>query len=112
MEPLTFVSTRSAIRKILSASTPATDGSRVPMTEELRGILPGRFVPFLFPLGYHQVISDWLLWEILQHAEEQYPVLRELAGWRRQDVIVYLDALKEMRDRRVAEAYGRPGAVI
>jgi hypothetical protein len=83
------------------------------MTEELRGILPVRFVPFLFaPPGYHQVISDWLLREISQHAEEQYPVLREVGGWRRKEVIAYLDALKEMRDTRAAEAYGRPGAVI
>jgi hypothetical protein len=87
-------------------------GRRILMTEELRGILPGRFVPFLFPPGYHQVISDWLLWEISQHAEEQYPVLRELGGWRRNEVVAYLDALKDMRDRRAADAYGRPGAVI
>jgi hypothetical protein len=87
-------------------------GRQLLMTEELRGILPGRFVPFLFPPGYHQVISDWLLWEISQHAEEQYPVLRELGGWRRNEVVAYLDALKEMRDSRAAEAYGRPGAVI
>jgi hypothetical protein len=83
------------------------------MTEELRGILPRRgYVEFLFPPAYHQVVSDWLLWEISQHAEEEYPVLKELAGWHRHEVIAYLDTFKEMRDRRAAEAYGHPGAVI
>jgi hypothetical protein len=82
------------------------------MTEELRGILPGRFVPFLFPPAYQLIISDWLLWEISQHAEEHYPVLKGLVGWHRREVVAYLDALKELRDRRAAEGYGHPGAMI
>jgi len=52
------------------------------MTEELRGIIPKAFKPFLFPLACQQIITDWLLWEVIRNAEEVYPILKEIAGWR------------------------------
>lgn len=44
------------------------------MSDELRGIIPKFFRPFLFPVAQQQIISDWLLWEISQCAEEAYPL--------------------------------------
>jgi hypothetical protein len=82
------------------------------MTEELRGIIPKVFRPFLFPLEHQQIIVDWLLWEILRNAEDVYPVLKEIAGWRREEVIDYCKSQRNIWDERIAAMYGYPGAVV
>ena len=83
------------------------------MSEELRGIIPKVFKPFLFPLAHQQIITDWLLWEVLNSAEiERYPVLRELFAWRREEVINYCRSQHDLWDARIAATYGIPGAVV
>ena len=82
------------------------------MSEELRGIIPKIFKPFLFPLAHQQIITDWLLWEILRNAEDVYPVLKEIAGWRRQEIVTYCELQHDLWDARIAATYGTPGAVV
>ena len=78
------------------------------MSEELRGIIPKVFRPFLFPIAQQQIITDWLLWEIMRNAEEVYPLLREMVGWRRQEIMNYCDSQRELWDMRIAASYGFP----
>jgi hypothetical protein len=82
------------------------------MTEELRGIIPKAFKPFLFPLAYQQVTTDWLLWEVIRNAEEVYPILKEMAGWRRAEIIDHCSLHHEAMDRAIFEMYGAPGASV
>jgi hypothetical protein len=83
------------------------------MSEELRGIIPKVFKPFLFPLAYQQVIVDWLLWETIQSADlEAYPILKELTGWRRKEIMNYCESQHHIWDARIAAIYGSPGAIV
>ena len=89
-------------------------GGRILMTEELRGVLPGRFVPFLLPPRLppgHQRLA--VVGDFAARTRMDVAVLEELGqDGGGNEVVAYLDALKEMRDGRAAEGYGRPGAVI
>jgi hypothetical protein len=82
------------------------------MSEELRGIFPKAFRPFLFPLEHQQIIVDWLLWEILRNAEDVYPMLKEIAGWRRTEIMNYCESQHDLWDARIAAMYSVPGAVV
>lgn len=82
------------------------------MAEELRGIFPKAFRPFLFPVAQQQIITDWLLWEILRNAEDVYPILQEMYGWRRTEIMEYCASQKEFWDARIAATYGMPGAMV
>ena len=77
----------------------------------LEALFPQRYHPSRWPQAQQQIISDWLLWEISQCAEEVYPLLREIYGWRRMEVIEYCRSQSGLWDERTAAAYGFPGAV-
>jgi hypothetical protein len=87
-------------------------GVKGSMAEELRGIFPKAFRPFLFPVAQQQIITDWLLWEILRNAEDVYPILQEMYGWRRTEIMEYCASQKEFWDARIAATYGMPGAMV
>jgi hypothetical protein len=74
-------------------------------------MFPLRYHPSVFPQAQQQVINDWLLWEISQCAEDEYPLLRELYGWRRMEVIDYCRSQAGVWDARIAASYGYPGAI-
>jgi hypothetical protein len=44
------------------------------------------------PPAYVLVIVNWLLFEVDMHIEEKLPLLREIAGHRRREVVRYMDA--------------------
>lgn len=67
-------------------------------------IFPEPYKPFQFPLA-QQIISDWLVWEISQHGEEVYPLLREIAGWRRHEIMAYCESQRDIWDARIAQSY-------
>jgi hypothetical protein len=58
----------------------------------LRSIFPTWYMaPVPAPTLQQLVIANWLAQEINAQAEEKMPALREIRGWRRRDVLTWLE---------------------
>ena len=59
---------------------------------ELRGIFPRRWLMDVCGIpSIIEVYADWLLQEIDAQAEIHYPILKIIKGWRRAEIIAYLE---------------------
>lgn len=69
----------------------------------LGAMFPRTFVVSLFPMAQHQYV-DWIAWRVMEdlRAQDEYPLLQELFGWRRHEVSGYMDADHDRRDRMIA----------
>jgi hypothetical protein len=47
---------------------------------------------------YSEIMVDWLDLEIDQHIEERLPILRQICGRQRREVIDWLEMMKGRRD--------------
>lgn len=76
--------------------------------DELRGIVPMRFVPEASPPKYDQVIVvSWLEVEVDDTAAERMPILRALRGHRNREVFGFVkDTNGEWFNRLAREMYG------
>ena len=61
------------------------------MTDALGNIIPQRWILPRLPIKYEQlIIVDWMVQEVDQHKIKTMPVLQELKGWRKREVITYI----------------------
>ena len=59
---------------------------------ELRGIFPQIFIPgALPPPAIMFIFVDWLLQEVDAMAERRWPILKTMRGFRRKEVIAFLE---------------------
>ena len=54
-----------------------------------RDIFPTRWWAGRVPQYDQQIIVDWLYKEVDEHKIKQMPILNDLRGWRRREVVVY-----------------------
>ena len=80
--------------------------------DELRGIFPRTFIPGAIPPpAIILVMVDWLLQELDARAEEHWPILKQLRGFRRAEVIAFLESQPDwthgiLNTKMVREGYG------
>jgi hypothetical protein len=79
----------------------------------LAGCYPRRWRWEPFDSFYSEIIVNWLEIEVDEQAEIRLPVLRQIYGHRRREIVDWFAATK---DRRYAETtyalYGSPGACL
>jgi hypothetical protein len=60
---------------------------------ELRGIFPQAFIPGAIPPpAIILIMVDWLLQELDAIAEERWPVLKTMRGFRRKEIIAFMES--------------------
>ena len=65
-------------------------------SDELRGIFPRTFIPGAIPPpAIILVLVDWLLQELDAMAIEKYPVLKQIKGHRRREIIAFLEQMPD-----------------
>jgi hypothetical protein len=75
-----------------------------------RNLFPAWYCTPIIPTTYAEiVISNWLDVEIDERAAEVMPVLKEVAGHRRREVISYCEAHQQWINELVLDMYGEPG---
>lgn len=63
---------------------------------EMRGIFPARFIPgSLEPAAYVLILTNWLDFEFDQYTVDRYPILKQIAGHRRREVISFLEQMPD-----------------
>ncbi len=82
------------------------------MSDLQRDLFPSWYCAPIIPATYAEiVISNWLDIEIVERWAEVLPMLKELSGHRRREVIDYCDAHQGWIEQACLEMYGTPGMI-
>jgi hypothetical protein len=78
----------------------------------LGGMLPRRWRWDPIKVPFVEIIVDWQLIELDPKAEIGMPLLREIQGHRRREIMDWFEETGPHRDVWIAEMYGHPGSCI
>lgn len=68
------------------------------MNEQLGSLFPRKWIVEVNPPAIVEIYLDWLLHELDAYAEEKWPILKVIRGWRRSEVIAFLEAMPDWTD--------------